>query len=254
MRQARQRRARRLRAVVAGIIILALVAGLFAVLAGGSDQPESETVAARRLEEARQKQLEEEQKKMEQEAHLSDTPCPPPQGAAERRTHFSGPPPNCIDPARSYRATVETDLGAFAISLDATRAPKTVNNFVVLARYHFYDGVPFHRVIPGFVVQGGDGARGDGTGDPGYRFADELPPEGAYREGSLAMANSGPNTNGSQFFIVTGPNGAALPAKYSLFGSVAEGMDVVKRIEADGSEAGTPRVLHRILRVTIAEV
>jgi cyclophilin family peptidyl-prolyl cis-trans isomerase len=147
---------------------------------------------------------------------------------------------------------VETDVGTFNVALDAKAAPKTVNNFVFLAREHFYDGVTFHRVIPGFVVQGGD-PQGNGSGGPGYKFADELPKAGAYKVGSLAMANSGPNTNGSQFFIITGSQGTQLPPNYSLFGNVNSGMDVVKNIEAGGSSSGTPTTVHKMTRVTITE-
>jgi cyclophilin family peptidyl-prolyl cis-trans isomerase len=147
---------------------------------------------------------------------------------------------------------VDTDVGTFTVALDAKAAPKTVNNFVFLAREHFYDGLTFHRVIPGFVVQGGD-PQGNGSGGPGYKFGDELPKAGAYKVGSLAMANSGPNTNGSQFFIVTGPQGAQLPPNYSLFGSVSSGIDVVKTIEAAGSQSGTPTTVHKMTKVTIAE-
>lgn len=180
--------------------------------------------------------------------------CPPADGSAQKRIDFPSPPPTCIDPAKSYSATVQTDVGSFTIDLDDEKAPATVNNFVFLARYQFYDDVPFHRVIPGFVVQGGDGEKGDGTGGPGYTFADELPKAGEYEVGSVAMANSGPDTNGSQFFVVTGPEGAALPPSYSLFGTVGpDGMAVVKKIEADGSPAGTPKVVHKIVDVTINE-
>jgi cyclophilin family peptidyl-prolyl cis-trans isomerase len=101
-------------------------------------------------------------------------------------------------------------------------------------------------------VQGGD-PKGDGTGGPGYQFADELPQKGAYKIGSLAMANSGPNTNGSQFFVITGDQGVSLPPSYSLFGSVTDGMDVVKKIEADGDTSGTPKVVHKMVKVTIEE-
>ncbi len=179
--------------------------------------------------------------------------CPAADGSAEKKIDFDGVPPMCIDPAKSYTARVETDAGAFTVALDAKRAPKTVNNFVFLARYHFYDGVPFHRVIPGFVVQGGDAQKGDGTGGPGYKFADELPKAGEYELGSLAMANSGPNTNGSQFFVITGQQGVNLPPNYSLFAKVTEGLDVVKKIEADGTEGGTPKVVHKMTKVTITE-
>jgi cyclophilin family peptidyl-prolyl cis-trans isomerase len=179
-------------------------------------------------------------------------PCPPVEGAPERTTSFPAPPPDCIEPAKTYTAMFETDVGSFTAALDPERAPRTVNNFVYLARYRYYDGITFHRVIPGFVVQGGD-PQGTGSGDPGYKFADELPEEGEYEIGSLAMANSGPDTNGSQFFVVTGDQGAGLPPKYSLFGKVTAGLDVVKKIEADGSPEGAPKTLHRIVKVTITE-
>jgi cyclophilin family peptidyl-prolyl cis-trans isomerase len=185
-------------------------------------------------------------------AAASTVQCPNPNGSAPRMTSFSAPPPMCISADKTYSATVETDVGTFNVALDAKAAPKTVNNFVFLAREHFYDGLTFHRVIPGFVVQGGD-PKGDGSGNPGYKFADELPKAGAYKVGSLAMANSGPNTNGSQFFIITGPQGTQLPPNYSLFGNVNSGMDVVKSIEAGGSSSGTPSTVHKMTRVTITE-
>jgi peptidylprolyl isomerase/peptidyl-prolyl cis-trans isomerase B (cyclophilin B) len=187
---------------------------------------------------------------------IGDTECPPVVGTAERVTTFESGPQACIDPAKTYTALVETSKGEFTVELFADQAPKTVNSFVFLARNHFFDGVAFHRIIPGFVVQGGD-ANGDppGTGDPGYEFADELPTEGPpyYEIGSLAMANSGPNTNGSQFFVVTGDQGANLPASYSLFGKVIDGMDVVEAIEATGTDGGTPTEETTITKVTVAE-
>ncbi len=136
----------------------------------------------------------------------------------------------CIDPAKSYTATMETTLGTMVIHLDAAGAPNTVNNFVTLARYHYYEGIIFHRIIKGFMCQGGD-PTGTGSGGPGYKFADELPAPGRYEIGSLAMANAGPNTNGSQFFIVSGPSGAGLPPQYSLFGKVVNGLDVVDTMQ-----------------------
>ncbi|HUQ40669.1 MAG TPA: peptidylprolyl isomerase [Acidimicrobiales bacterium] len=180
------------------------------------------------------------------------TPCPPAAGAPERMTAFDGVPRDCLDDAKQYRAKVETDVGSFTVELDRKRAPATVNNFVFLARYRYFEGIVFHRVIPGFVVQGGD-PEGTGTGGPGYQFDDELPKAGEYEIGSLAMANSGPNTNGSQFFVVTGPQGESLPPSYSLFGKVTEGMDVVKKIEADGTPEGKPKTLHKMIKVTIEE-
>ena len=182
-----------------------------------------------------------------------DPRCPPEGGTAERTVNFSEAPPMCIDTSKSYTAVVETDVGTFSVELFPERAPVTVNNFVFLARNQYYDGVPFHRVIPGFVVQGGDAAKGDGTGGPGYQFGDELPKAGDYEIGSLAMANSGPDTNGSQFFVITGDQGVGLPPSYSLFGKVVEGLEVVKKIEADGTPGGTPATVHRIVKVTITE-
>lgn len=136
----------------------------------------------------------------------------------------------CIDPAKSYQAEMSTSLGAMTIMLDAAGAPNTVNNFVCLARYKYYDGLVFHRIIQGFMCQGGC-PEGSGRGNPGYRFEDELPKPGRYEIGSLAMANAGPNTNGSQFFIVSGPSGMGLPPQYSLFGKVVGGLDVVEAME-----------------------
>jgi cyclophilin family peptidyl-prolyl cis-trans isomerase len=158
--------------------------------------------------------------------------CPADDGSSERTTSFGEAPPMCIDAGASYTATIETTLGTITAELDAAAAPETVNNFVFLARYHYYEGAPFHRIIPGFVIQGGD-ATGDplGTGGPGYEI-DEEPPTDGYPIGSLAMANAGPGTTGSQFFIVTGAQGEGLPADYSRFGEVTGGMEVVSEIEA----------------------
>lgn len=158
----------------------------------------------------------------------------------------------CIDVARRYSAEMVTSKGTMVIALDPVAAPKTVNNFVFLARYHYYEGIVFHRVIPGFVLQGGD-PKGTGTGGPGYRFEDELPRPGRYELGSLAMANAGPNTNGSQFFVISGPSGARLPPQYSLFGKVVNGLDVVASIDAVGTSSGKPKERVTIESVTITE-
>jgi cyclophilin family peptidyl-prolyl cis-trans isomerase len=184
-----------------------------------------------------------------------DTECPAADGTSERITEFSSAPPMCIDASADYQAEITTNLGTIVVQLDPERAPEIVNNFVVLARYHYYENAPFHRIIPGFVIQGGD-AVGDplGTGNPGYTVADELPAEGDYEVGSLAMANSGPDTNGSQFFVITGDQGIALPPLYSLFGQVIEGLDVVTAIEsiptAPGDAPSEPAIIES---VTITE-
>jgi cyclophilin family peptidyl-prolyl cis-trans isomerase len=158
----------------------------------------------------------------------------------------------CIDRSKRYSARMVTSKGTLSIALDPVGAPLTVNNFVFLSRYHYYDGIVFHRIIPGFVLQGGD-PTGTGTGGPGYRFADELPQPGRYELGSLAMANAGPDTNGSQFFVISGPSGMRLPPQYSLFGKVVTGMDVVAAIDAVGTQSGTPTERVTIESVTISE-
>jgi cyclophilin family peptidyl-prolyl cis-trans isomerase len=137
-------------------------------------------------------------------------------------------PEQVIDPARRYQATIATDKGDIVISLDPALAPKSVNNFVFLAREGYYDGLTFHRVVPDFVVQGGC-PEGSGRGGPGYRFEDE-PVRGEYVAGAVAMANAGPNTNGSQFFICTVDDRHKLGKQYNLFGQVVKGMDVVLEI------------------------
>ncbi len=173
-------------------------------------------------------------------------------GSSPKTQRFDSPPPMIIDPAKRYTAEVTTNKGTLTVALDPVAAPKTVNNFVFLARYHYYDGIVFHRIIPGFVCQGGD-PEGTGRGGPGYRFDDELPTPGRYEIGSLAMANAGPNTNGSQFFIMSGRDGVSLPPSYSLFGKVVKGLDVVTAIEAVGSRSGTPSEDVVIESVTITE-
>jgi peptidylprolyl isomerase len=181
------------------------------------------------------------------------TDAPNPDGSSPRTTKFSAPPPMVIDPSKRYTAQMETSLGSITIALDAAGAPKTVNNFVFLARYHYYDGIIFHRIIKGFVCQGGD-PEGSGRGGPGYRFEDELPKPGRYEIGSLAMANAGPNTNGSQFFIISGSNGAGLPPQYSLFGKVVKGLDVVEAMQSVSTGSGDrPKDDVVINSVTITE-
>jgi peptidylprolyl isomerase len=179
-------------------------------------------------------------------------PCPEPDGSSPQRRQFDAEPPMCIDAAKRYTAEMATSKGTMRIALDPLSAPRTVNSFVFLARYHFFDGIVFHRIIPGFVLQGGD-PTGTGTGGPGYRFADELPPAGRYEIGSLAMANAGPDTNGSQFFVISGPDGVRLPPSYSLFGKVVGGLDIVSAIDAVGTRSGKPKEQVAIESVTVTE-
>ena len=141
---------------------------------------------------------------------------------------FSAAPPMTINAAHHFLVTIKTAKGDIVLCLDPKLAANTVNNFVFLARNQFYDGLKFHRVEANFVIQGGD-PKGDGTGGPGYQFKDE-PVGGEYTAGAVAMANSGPNTNGSQFFICTVDDSKKLQKLYNLFGYVQSGMDVVLKI------------------------
>jgi cyclophilin family peptidyl-prolyl cis-trans isomerase len=167
---------------------------------------------------------------------------------------WGAPPRMAVDPKQRYTATIETSKGVIEADLLVSLAPKTVNNFIFLALQGYYDGVKFHRVIKGFMIQTGD-PTGTGRGGPGYRFEDE-PVTTPYRLGTLAMANAGPNTNGSQFFIVQGPSGTSLPPNYTIFGQVTSGMAVVDAIAAvpvGGPERSSPLSPVTINAVTIRE-
>ena len=143
---------------------------------------------------------------------------------------YSAPPEMQIDPDTTYRATLTTSKGDIVLDLQPQHAPKTVNNFVTLARDGFYDGLTFHRVIPNFMIQGGD-PTGTGSGGPGYRFEDETQDNPLRHEtGVISMANAGPNTNGSQFFITHAPQ-PHLDGRHTVFGKVTQGQDVVDAIQ-----------------------
>ncbi len=160
-----------------------------------------------------------------------------PPSATKPKPQFAGPVPMTIDPKKSYVATMRTSCGTITLKLDAAGAPEGVNNFVFLAKHHLYDGTWFHRIAPGFVIQGGD-PKGDGSGGPGYTFATESNPNAKFADAAwlLAYANSGPNTNtnGSGFFITLTKQPSLDPgagnALYTIFGSVTAGKDVVKKI------------------------
>jgi len=154
------------------------------------------------------------------------TPTPEPAPPLKPKT-YSAPPPMVIDTSKQYTAIIETGKGKLVLELFAKDVPITVNNFVFLARDGFYDGSTFHRVIPGFMAQGGD-PTGTGRGDPGYRFEDEFT-EHTHVTGALSMANAGPNTNGCQFFITYTPQ-HGLDGKHSVFGQLIEGMEVLEKI------------------------
>ncbi len=236
-RQAVQRRVIRIGSVlVLGILGVILIAWL-----GGAFRGDSEDTAT--SDDATATTV----------ADLEPTQCPPADGVDTPVRDFAGPPPFCIDLEATYQAELVTNFGELTIDLDPSLAPETVNNFVVLARYGYYDDTICHRIIGDFVVQCGD-PTGTGTGGPGYSLSDELPESGQYQLGSVAMANSGPDTQGSQFFIITGDQGVALPPLYSLFGEVTAGRDTtVTAMNAVGSPAGTPTEEVRIARVRIVE-
>jgi peptidylprolyl isomerase len=149
-------------------------------------------------------------------------------------------PPNVIDNSKFYCAGINTNRGLIVLELDPQYAPNTVNNFVYLADAQFYDGVVFHRVVPGFIIQTGD-PTGTGTGSPGYKFNDEAV-KGNYTQGCVARANSGPNTNGSQFFICTANDTSKLQKSYNLFGRVVLGMDVAQKIQGPGDDTASKNI------------
>ena len=222
-----------------GIGIPVVVAALFLIanLVGGNDDSSSTTDTT---------------------APASLTPCPPVEGATERTESFSAPMENCIDPAKSYTATFDTTEGEIVVDLDTTNTPNTVNNFVSLARYRYYDTTTIFRTDPSIdIIQGGGLSATDSVG---YNIADE----GSgyeYSEGDIVMARTGaPNSAGAQFFFVTGPNGALLNGQgtYVTFGKVSKGLDVVKAIQAlhepttDGL-GGKPSRTVTVNSVTITE-
>jgi len=171
---------------------------------------------------------------------------------------FSKPPSTKVDPAKTYLATFQTSCGDFTVTLDPKKAPITTANFVFLAGKHFYDSTWFHRIVPASagiaVIQGGD-PQGDGKGGPGYAIKDELPSSpAAYKQYSVAMANSGPDSGGSQFFINFEDNSKGLQANYSVFGEVADGRDVVDKIaevEVGGQSGDTPQQSVWIEKLTV---
>jgi cyclophilin family peptidyl-prolyl cis-trans isomerase len=172
---------------------------------------------------------------------LTSTSPAPTTAAFNKIQHtYKAAPPNIIDTSKYYCAGINTNRGLIVLELDPQYAPNTVNNFVYLADAQFYDGMVFHRVVPGFIIQTGD-PTGTGTGGPGYKFNDE-PVKGKYTKGCVAMANSGPNTNGSQFFICTGDDTAKLQKSYNLFGRVVLGTDVAQKIQGPGDDTASKNI------------
>jgi cyclophilin family peptidyl-prolyl cis-trans isomerase len=179
---------------------------------------------------------------------ITDTAPAPTAAQIQAIKHSYTGAQNVTDTNKIYCAGINTTKGLIVVELDPKIAPKTVNNFVFLAQNHFYDGLKFHRVVQGFVAQGGD-PTGTGSGGPGYKFDDE-PVQGNYQVGSIAMANSGPNTNGSQFFIGTGDQVTSLPKQYNLFGHVVQGLDVAQKLTVTGDTPSpnvTPDVMTHVI-------
>lgn len=226
------RRQSRTRTIVWGAVIAAVVFGVLLLIAstGGDDE---EVTAG-------------DDTAADEPAELAPTDygegeCPPEEGVDEPVRSFDSAPRRCIDDDVDYQAVIKTASGDITVDLFEDKAPANVNSFVVLSRYDFYQGSSFFRIIEDFVIQGGSpGDRPPGQGGPGYQLIDELPEPAEYRAGSLAMANRGPNTSGSQFFILTTDAGAESlvasqggRAAYTLLGEVIEGMEVVRQIAAE---------------------
>ena len=213
-KQQQRKRTRKLATRAAIFIAVVVGVALIISVSGGSDSTSTSDTTVDTAATA----------PVEGRAITGETPCPAVDGSEARASTFENAPSNCLDTSKTYTAVVTTNKGEFSIVLDQTKAPLAANNFITLARYKYFDNTQCHRAILDFVVQCGD-PTATGSGGPGYSFADELPQAGEYKLGSIAMANSGPNTNGSQFFIITGDQGVTLPPSYTLFGQVTSGLD-----------------------------
>lgn len=177
---------------------------------------------------------------------LTDTAPAPTTAQFAKNTHtYTSAPAMSIDSKKLYCIGLNTTRGLIVLELDPKLAPNTVNNFVYLAQHHFYDGMKFHRVVPGFIVQTGD-PKGDGSGGPGYKFNDEAV-KGDYATGCVAMANSGANTNGSQFFLCIANDASKLQKSYNLFGRVTMGLNVALQVQGPGDDASTKSIKPDIL-------
>jgi cyclophilin family peptidyl-prolyl cis-trans isomerase len=273
--QKKRDRKRRLIAVVGGVIMLGLVGGLLvnlnaddATTVATDDTGDTGLSSSTTLGDLPEAPDPVEFLTAPGEEITGETPCPAEDGSSPRTTRFEQAPPVCIEPDTPYAAVVRTTHGDFSIELDPESAPASVNNFVVLSRYHFYDDAAFHRIIPGFVLQAGDplgdvyetpeAENSPGVGGPGYQFDDLLPESTAeYTTGSLAMANAGAGTNGSQWFIYVGPDdGSGMEGagpNHPRFGEVVFGFDVVGAIQQTASPEGIPLEIVRITGIDIAQ-
>jgi len=218
--------------VLVGLVLVALVLAL-AACGGGDDEPEATTEAGATTS-------------------APAGPCETVDAPQPKADGGETAPTLPLDTSKTWDLVVETSCGSFTIRLDLQRAPKTAASLVSLAQNGFFDGTTFHRVVPGFVIQGGD-PTGTGTGGPGYQTVDVPPPGSAYTEGVVAMAKAGfeaPGTSGSQFFVVTGAD-IGLPAEYAVVGEVTEGLETVKAIDALGVGDGPPSQPVVIEQVTV---
>lgn len=258
--RSRYQRRQRWFAIVAGITLAALVLGtVAAAFISGDDGSSAATSTLPSTSTSSIPPPVELSAPPPGEAITGETPCPAADGSSPRTTSFENPPPTCIDPARRYRAVLETTEGPITVLLNTDQAPNVVNNFVVLARYHFYDDVPFFSILPQTYLATGD-ATGDplGTGGPGYTIPDEIPEAGViFPWGTLAMTGGPegqPDSNGSTFLIASGDDAADLPPTLTVFGQVLDGADAVRAINDAGNPAtGQPTKDVRITGVTIIE-
>jgi len=228
------------------LILLALVLGL-AACGGGDEEGAEATTEAATTEAATTEAATTEESSASEECETVEAPEAKADGGQQ-------PPAGPLEATKTYDLVVETNCGSFTIRLDLETAPKTAASLVSLAENGFFDGTTFHRVVPGFVIQGGD-PTGTGTGGPGYKTVDVPPPGTAYTEGVVAMAKAGfepPGTSGSQFFVVTGAD-VGLPAEYAVVGRVTDGLDTVLAIDKLGVGDGPPSQPVVIEKVTVQE-
>jgi peptidyl-prolyl cis-trans isomerase B (cyclophilin B) len=213
--------------ILAGVLVVAVgVVAAILISRGGGDDDDSSTTA-------------------------SSGACREVEAPAPKKVSLKTPP-QTVKKGEKLTAVVETSCGTFDIALDSSRAPKTVNSFVFLSEEGFYDDLSFHRIAPGFVIQGGD-PLGSGVGGPGYTVVEKPPANLSYTKGTVAMAKSSaepPGSSGSQFYVVTAPD-AGLPPEYALVGKVSEGYDVVGQIDKLGTPAETPKQPVLIEKITI---
>ena len=243
--------------VIAGVVVLIA----FLLSNNNNNKPvESQSKSRRPRRRPRRKANAALQTKANEVAVKAGCPKSPTTPTAAAKQIYTAAPPMTIDTSKTYTATFKTTTGTFVATLDASSAPQTVNNFVFLANKGYFNCGSFFRVIPGFVLQTGNPAQTNSGNQPGYTIPDELPPRHQTLRSSTLWGRSSwptrgqPNTGGSQFFVVSGTQGEALPNTYSLFGQVTSGLSVVETIDKQGSSSGIPPdVTQRILTLTINE-